>query len=408
MSMLQRSTKPGFALATILILLGVCLFTAAAVITVSVLESKISVSQRLGEQAYYVGEAGVQDGMWRLKTDSTLRAALLAGTLNTTYTANNVPQTGSSFTVKMTQVSGQPNGTGSIDVTGQVASGGVTAKRRVVATVFLGPNTPPSGKNAVLTGGSATFSNGAAVISVQNGDLYSDSTLGLANPKINMNGNNFISVGNFTENPSPSKGVTNVGSVQAPNRGSSPSPVSVPSFDFAAAKTAAKGSNTYYTPAQFTSLIPNGNGNKTLTLPGPVTYIDGALAMDNNYKRLTINVSGELVINGNLTVPASTTGVGINISSAGQPSGTPSGIFVSGALSIQAGTWDTSGVFYSAGSMTFSNSSTFTLNGALLAGGALSVNNGQTMNLNFVASAVSNVFGGTPSPVLVNHWEEEY
>lgn len=56
--------QPGYALATILILLGVAMFSGAAIVTVSTLESKISASQKEGLDAYYVAEAGIESSLW--------------------------------------------------------------------------------------------------------------------------------------------------------------------------------------------------------------------------------------------------------------------------------------------------------------------------------------------------------
>jgi hypothetical protein len=402
---MRSSPRPGYALATMLILLGVCLFAASALVTVSILESKISLSERQGITAYYVSEAGISDGMWRLKNNSAYASALQAGTLNVTYAATDVPLTGDSFTVTMAQISGQPPGNATVDVTGSVAAGAITAKRRIVTTVFLGSSIPPTGSAALFAGANLLISNGAARISVKGGDAYATGTLGLNSAQIDMGGGKFLSQGNFSQNPTPSSKVTNVGGIQAPNQGGSPTPVNPPGFSFSTAKSAAIAAGTYYTPAQFNALIPSGNSAATISLPGPVTYVDGGLILPNNYKNKTLNITGELVINGSLDIPASITGMIININ---RPSSGPSGVFIAGNSTNRAGTWNINGIYYAAGNITYSNSESFTINGALMSGGSITVNNGFDMTLNFVSDRVVEAFGGVLSPLQVKHWEEQY
>ena len=399
--------KPAFVLATMLILLGVCLFASAALVTVSILEAKISLSQRQGVAAYYAAESGVQDALWRLKNNATYNAALQAGTLNVSYFANNVPTTGSSFTVTMKQVAGQPNGNGTIDVTGSIVAGAITAKRRIVTNVFQGATGATVGTNTMLAGGPISFSNGAVQVNVVGGNIFSDSTIDLNSAKLDLHNNSFYSVGAYTQNPDPSSDVVNVAGKYALNYGNAPVTKIIPSFDFASAKAAAQASGTYYTPAQFDALVPNGNSSATIPLNGPVTYIDGSLSMTNHYKNKTFNVTGALVIMGNLDVPTSIGGMSVNITTV---PGSPSGLFVSGNANSSAGTWTIAGVYYAGGDITMSNSQSFNMTGALIGGGAVTINNGNAWNITYNSTVINDTFpgSGTASPLQVRHWEEQY
>lgn len=403
--------KRGYALATILILLGVCMFGAAALVTISVLESKISKSQTESTVAYYVAEAGVHDALWRLNNDSTYKAAMTAGTLNVTYSTTDKPASGQSFTVHITTPA-QGAGYALIDVTGTSNNGTFTSTRRIQASAFQGGSDPSIGDNALFAGGSQglTLTNGSSSLVVTNGDFYSRADITINQATLNVGSNKIEAVGTYSEN---SANVTAGGGIFAANRPPAPGDIPTPGYDFAQysslptnkCTTGQYASQTQLrcTPAQFQSLIGN---NATFSFPNQVVYVSGSLTMNSWIKNKTLNFNGLFVVNGGLSVTGAASGLNVNVT---DPGNGKCGVVMSGAMTNSSGNWNIQGVLYSAGDLTLTNSRNITVDGAMVTGGKLSINTGLQLTLNFNATRASGVLGGTtPTTVEVSHWEEEY
>lgn len=389
--------RSGYALATVVILLGVAMFGAAAIVTISRLESKISRSQQEGVSAYYVAEAGVQDALWRLNTNTAYSDALQNGTLNISYSANNVPTTGQGFSVSLTADAAAGGGHGIIDVTGTSNNGDFIAKRHIRINVFQGADSA-IGQNAFFASGSVTITNGSSVLNFTNGGLYTSGNVSINSARVNTGSNDINAVGTYSANPG-STVTTNA--IHASNYPPAAAAIGAPTFDFVYYSTHF---NNKYTAAQFQALF----STPTVTLPGPVTYISGAVSLGNWAKNKTLNVTGMLIINGNFTVNGSVSGFVMNVS---DPGNGKSGLFSSGATSISQGNWTINGLLYSAGSLSVSlgASQNMTINGAFVAGGTVSLNTGLTTNLTYNDSRATATLGaGTAAALQVEHWEEEY
>jgi hypothetical protein len=409
--MIGFNPKRGYALATILILLGVCMFGAAALVTISVLESKISRSQTESTVAYYVAEAGVHDAVWRLNNDSTYKAAMSAGTLNATYTATNKPATGESFTVTLTTPA-EGAGYALIDVTGTSNNGTFTSSRRIQVSAFQGGSTPSIGDNALFAGGSQGLSltNGSSSLVVTNGDFYSRGGITINQATLNVGPNKIEAVGTYVAN---SANVTAGGGIFASNRPPAPGDIPTPGFDFAQYNSlpTTKCTSALYasqtqlrcTPAQFQTLIGN---NTTFSFPNQVVYVSGALTMNSWAKNKTLNFNGLFVVNGGFSITGAASNLAVNVTDPGTGK---SGVVASGAINNASGNWNIQGVLYTAGSLTLTNSRNVTVDGAMVAGGKLDINTGLQLNLNFNPTRASGVLGSSnPTTVEVSHWEEEY
>lgn len=388
--------KKGYALATILILLGVALFGAGAIVTISTLESKISRSQQSSVNAYYVAEAGIQDALWRLNNTAAYSSALIGGTLNVSYSANNFPQTGQSFSVTMT-TSPQGPGYGTVEVTGTVNYGTFTAKRRIKIDVFQGTTPNIIGSNALFGGGSLTITNGGSAVDVSAGGIYATGNITFNSATVNAGTQTINTTGSYSANNSSN--VTS-GGIYASNYPPAATNITTPSFDFSYYSTTNDAS---YTPAQFEALFVN---DATVNLPGPVTYITGNVAFGNWARNKTINITGMLVINGSISLPGSTSGVTINVA---DPGNGKAGIFTLTSFSLSTGTWNVDGVLYTSGSFSINSNRDMDIDGAIVAGGNVSINTGLAALLTFNSTRVDATLGSSsPLTVNVQHWEEEY
>lgn len=395
--------RPAYALATILILLGVAMFGAGAIVTISRLESKISRSSQEASTAYYVAEAGVQDAMWRLNNDVTYSGPLADGTLNASYTATNFPATGQNFTVTMVTDSSLGAGYGTIDVVGTSNNGDFTASRHVQTEVFKGSNGVTTNGNAFFSAGKITLTNVTGTLQLNGGGIYSSNNIALSNAKLNTtNSYDINAVGTYTTSSST---VTTRAIHSTNNNPPAATLVPTPSFNFTDYSTSS-GYTVKYTPAQFQNLFCNACA-ATVNLSG-VVYVSGAVSMPNSAKNKTLNMNGMLVIAGNFTVPSSVTTFTVNVTDPGTGK---SGIFVSGATSISVGNWTINGVMYTAGNTTFAlgSSQGLTINGALISGGTTTINASIGTSITYNDTRVSATVGNGPATALeLQHWEEEY
>ena len=395
---LGRKQRPGYALATILILLGVGLFGVGALVSISALESKISRSQREGITAYYAADAGIVHAVNKLKNDSTLATALRAGTLNTTYSATNVPQSGQGFTVTMLSNASKGAGYGTITVDATADNGAFTAKRKVTAEVYSAPTSPTIGNISLASGGSVSFSNGTSTSTITNSDVYSRVNTTLTNANVNLGTGKFLAVGNYTR----TGGSTTNGGINATNVPPPATAITIPSVDFSYYQTNA---NATYTGTAFRSLIQAGG---TITLPGPITYVSSAFNLTSVPNNTVVNLTGTLVFANNFTVASAVASrLTFNVIN---PGNNESGILIAGNAAMNGGKWIINGAYYTAGTIAFTSVPQISITGGVLAAGNVSITTGATFAITLNTTIINTVFNlsSTPSVVEVQHWEEEY
>lgn len=419
---MQTRRAPAYALATILILLGVALFGVGAIITISTLESKISRSQKEGIGAYYVAEAGVQDVIWKANNDVTFAEELIGGTINRSYSVNVTDGADSAVTcdddipqfkqVFSAHVYTAPQGAGYAiaEVTGCVDNGDFTAKRRIKTTLFQNTIVPPTGMNSVFSGGDIRITNNNTTVNASGGNFYAKSSINgsiAINSGANVNlcyntspcTTSFVTPGRF----SIASGNV-IGGVQDNTSVPVPEAITPPGFDFS--YYGQPGNSTVsYTASDFTNMVRNAPGG-ILTLPGPITYVSGSVSLTNAIARnRTINITGMLVINGSFTTGGSISNLYINVA---DPGNGKAGIFAQ-SMSISAGNMDIDGVLYASGSMDFTNTNPISIDGGLVAGTGVKMNTGTLLTIVFNATRMYAPFGaGRPTAVEVRHWEEEY
>ena len=399
----QPTKKPGYALATILVLLGVILFAVGASISVSILESKISRSEQEGIRAYYVAEAGVNDALWRLNHIASYGTALQANTLNVTYSAVDVPVAGEGFTVLL-QNTAAGAGYATIDVTSYSTNSTFTAKRHVTTNVFQGPSANPAGTVAVLAGQNVSINNGSGVVTVSGGDLYGGTGVTVNNATLNIASNYILTPSTYSTGGSYTVNKKGINSSNFPP--AAPSQV-VPGFSFGS-YTATSGCTKYYTAAAFQTYLQSFSATKSVSFAGPVTCVDGGINFGNWAKNYTITFSGMVIItNGTLDSVSSATNLNILVN---DPGNGKSGIFTQGKIHNIQGNWNINGVLYSSADIQLNSSPAMTVNGAIIAGTTITFNTGAPVNISYVATRVNGVgfTGGTASVVNIQHWEDQY
>jgi Tfp pilus assembly protein PilX len=386
--------KPAYALATILILLGVVLFAVGALVSTSTLESKISRSNSEGVRAYYAAESGVEDAFWRLKNTPSYSTALLNGTLNVSYSATDKPDTGEGFAVTIV-TSAQGAGYATIDVVGTSNNTDFTAKRHITDSVFQGPATSVIGTNAFFTGGNASVGTPNGSLTLHGGDLYAKSSVSISNATVNLGTNQFQTTGTYS-----GSGTITSGGIHASNFTPAATPVTVPGFDFAGY---GKSPNytVKYTPAQFASLI--SSSGSPVNIPGPITYVDGAVQLNSSK---ALNITGMLIINGTFDAVGQAKNATITVN---DPGNGKSGIFVLGDIHAITGTWNINGVVYSGGGIHLNNSPQITISGAMVSAGDIAMTPKSAIDITYNSARIAASLGsGTPQAIKTLHQEEDY
>jgi hypothetical protein len=387
--------RPGYALATILVLMGVAIFGIGALVSITGLETRISYSQREGLNAYSVAEAGQAEALWRLNTVPAYMTALAAGNLNVSFSVANKPATGQGYSVSMVSTSA---GRALIDINATVNNGDFTARRSIRTSVFSGPVNNPLTSFSMFSGASVSITNGSGNVNFNGGDLYAGTTFDIRNTNMTVNGS-VNAIGNYTANNSV---VNASGGINAANDPPLATAVTAPSVDF---NYYANNATVTYTPTQFQNLIGATGTNKNF--PGPITYVNGNVSLGNSARNKNITISGLLVINGTFTTNASVSNLNVTINDPGTGL---SGLLTSNNITLNSGSWTVNGVMYSAGTFRFLSAPALTINGMLIAASDITINPNTTTNIQSNATRIGAVFSGSgvPRAVQVEHWEEEY
>lgn len=393
--------RRAYALATILILMGVALFGVGALVTISGLETRISRSQQEGVSAYYAADAGMSDAVWRLNNNTTYATALRNGNLNVSYTATNAPQTGQGFAVTMVTDSTKGAGYGIITVNATSDNGTFVAKRKVEANVFSTPGNTGIGTIGMLAGGNFRQTAGSGTVNYNNADLYSGGNIAFENStQISMGNKKIMAVGNYTK--SSSSTVSNYSQIQSANTNPpAATPVTLPSVDFNAYQNS---NNASYTANAFVALLQAGG---SVNLPGPVTYVNGNVNLTSVPNNTVVNVTGKLIIRGNFSIGSSVASrMNFNIN---DPGNNEVGIIISGNTAVNGGRWTLNGVWYSAGNLTFTSVPSMTLNAGVVAAGNIEITP-VSFSLSGSSTKIATTLDITASPsvIQVQHWEEEY
>lgn len=434
---MRTKLKRAFVLPTVLVLLAVAVFASGALVTVSLIEGRVSVSQADSVTAYYTAEAGARHALQKLNTTSGLLTKLAAGTLGVSdnYTITNPTGSGTEFNVEYISTSAN---NAEILVSAEFDTGKYVAERVLRLTVYyLSSSTNPLTDVGFLAGGAININNGSGAIRIIGGDLFSNGSIALSSTTLTLDGTEFIRTpGTYTANGST---VTS-GGIRASNYPPAPSSIGIGSYQFGNYagngqphcswnQFAGVGGTLYCHPTNFTNLINDyfsrNPSSNTMDINSTAVVLTGSGAVSVPTGK-TVEM-GHFVVRGNLTIqnPVQCNRVRGVTTCTQVASGTlrvdertvttpnHSGIFVEGSCSMTGGVVVVYGVLYCTGnaSLTVPSGSSLTVTGGVLSTQAATLSNAGTFQVTYDLTAINT--SGVPTTTnvgvaVVTYWEEEY
>ena len=406
-----QKNKKGFVLViamfTMVIVLSLGLYASSFTLT----EKKISSSQKISVQSYYLAEAGIAEAIWRIKNDSTWKNGFETNpNWSVNYERDNVLYPNGSYTIN---IQNTDLAKGEITVIANLDLGAKSAQRIVKTWVYkaigdsvIGPNGEYADGNIDMSGsnlrvfGGGLFSNGNIIINFYSGINVDKNIEAVGNININQSCN-VIASSTFSNNRPPA-----------------PAPIAMPavSFDNPGDSESYKNrANTIYTKKQFEDLLWANRGG-SLTLNG-IHYVTGDVSIKGD---IDLTINGVLVADGNVVLGENTLLCcwGLNCGRADiiinqQSSTSPSGIFSKKDINFELclDTLNAQGLFYANDkinilSLTRANN----IQGALVSRKLTLTSLWQGFNITYDNNIVNQALGDPQfSPIVtVEHWEEEY
>ena len=404
-----KARDKGIALLGAILIMSLVLFLSLYFLNFSVTENRIAKGQTAGAKTYYLAEAGVAHMIWELKNDENYKTNFETNpSWTTNFTQNNPFGPGSgSYTVTITN-SGIAHGT--IESVGSISVGGNTAQRIIRTNVFRAMGENPVGTTTAYADGNIDISY--SKVNFYNGNAHS-------NLNFIVNGNNTVvnisndleAVGNFNKNGSVTVNVA--GATHAANYPPAASVIQMPAVDFDSSNpTSYKNRATVvYSENEFEDLLKN---NQNLTLPGPITYVDGKVEI-KGARNLTIN--GLLVVEEEVEVGESNCWqgpCGNNTITVNHTAGQPAGILSKEKIEFgyYTGAVNASGAVYANDQLNIVNIPTgrnFNVIGGLISRKLTITSVWSEVNITFDNDILAEALGAALSPIItVEHWEEEY
>lgn len=397
-----RNKKSGIVLIAALLIMVLLSALAAFFIGSMLAEFKIATSNRSGIVSFYVAESGIEEAIFKVKNDATVKAGFQSGTLNYNFSRNPYLVTGSSYDVLIQSL---VPGEAEITSTGKLQAGILTAQRVVKTKLVKATNPDPAWDSALYGSRDIDIFGSAPDIT---GDLYAANDIdvwGFSHVDVTGNvyaGHNIL-VWLFSQ-------LDVTGEKRAENYPPEPPNIEMPIIDFDSANpnSLKNLANQVYTQQQFKNLL---NSNQNLTLNG-ITYVTGNI--DLKQTRLTVN--GVLVADGNIDIGMTFPGWGnpnptLTVTHTGNE---PSGIFAKSKIKMGVHARDISvdGLIYCLDEFrTFDFGNNLYINGGIIAGEVALRNLFSSITFNYDPSRIAPVLDleNEDSPaVQIEHWEESY
>ncbi|MFA6421988.1 MAG: hypothetical protein WCV92_01140 [Candidatus Buchananbacteria bacterium] len=377
------------------------LLLSAYVLNFTLTELKISTSQAVATQAYYLAESGVAEAIWRLKNDSSWKSSFEDNPSWTIHLVkNNALFSGGSYTIDIVN-SGQARG--EITVTGKINKGNSTAQRVIKTSVYKAIGESPLADVAEYADGNIDISG--SLLNVYNGSLASNNNV-IINFWSGVNVDNRVAAG--VKIIKHSNSILNAASTleNAPVV-----PMPAVSFDDLSDLNSFKNKagSQVYTENQFAAMM---NANHNLTLNG-VTYVTGDITVPYTQ---TLTINGALVADKDITIGENdwrcifSGRANVNVNT--QP-GSPSGIFSKRKINFELclGSFNAAGLIYANDQIDILS----VPNIMNIVGGVISrkltltsIWQGVNITLN-EENIISGLGSALFSPVItVEHWEEQY
>ncbi|MDD4900702.1 MAG: hypothetical protein PHS62_01150 [Patescibacteria group bacterium] len=400
----------GVALILTILLMALILFLSLYLLTFTLTEDRIAKSQAWGAKTYYLAEAGIQEMVWKLKNDSTYKQNFETNPgWTASFTRVNPFGAGNdSYTVSIANSAlahGVITATGSIDV-----GSGKTSQRIVKTYVYRALGEPPVKDNCGFTDGDINISYSLA--NFYGGSAYSNNVFtinGVSTVNIDTNLN---ATGNFIKSLFSTVNVG--GEIHAQNYPPAAEYIPMPAVDFDSESSSSwkNMATVVYTASAFDTLMAN---NQNLTLPGPITYVDGDIDVKGG-QTLTVNgilVSGRDIIVGHSLYRGSRSGSNNII--VNHTDGQAAGILAKRKINFESWTGQTNitGTVYANDQISITNfpfGFSFTVTGGLIARKLTITSAWQPINIYYNNAILVEALGASEfSPLItVEHWEEEY
>lgn len=416
-----RTTPPsnsrGSILVLTLILTSLLLFLGSYLLIFSFSDRVLSQSHARGLQTYYLGEAGLNHAIFRIKNNAAYTTAFETNpSWNQTFTIVNPFGITGSYAVTITNTA---LARADISTNASITMNDSETKRVVETKVFRAiGSTNPLGETAGYADGNIDIS--ASVVNFHAGSAHSNNTFTVnvgsnvdVQTKLNAAGNlNISGFSDVTVNSLPSSD-PNV-EIYAANYPNGPAEViNMPAIDFNSPDPQSYKSQAtiVYSQEEFENLLKAAA--TTLTLPGPITYVEGDVILqgDRNLAITGVLVAErDIIIGKRLCWEGYCGNSNVNITAITDE---PNGLLAKRKIKFDlfTGDVDINGLAYATDQITvasFANS--FTVTGGLVARKLTITSVWQPIDIYRDDAIAGPAFNYTSfSPVIsIEHWEEEY
>ncbi|MCK5510771.1 hypothetical protein KAI65_04505 [Candidatus Parcubacteria bacterium] len=405
--------QKGIAIILVILITASLMLLSLYLLNFSLTEKLIAKSQTLGNKAYYLAEAGINEMVWLIKNDSEYQTKFETESSWATTTSRVDPfgaNTGS-YSVTLTNTSpahGEILSTGTISL-----SSGEGSQRAVKILVYK-----PMGQSGIASSsgyadGNIDISN--SLVNFINGDAHSNLVFTINGSSVVNIDANLKAVGNYIE---ATTATVNLGgdfyAANMPNGPATEIPMPAVDFNSADPNSYKNRATIIYSASDFDDLM---GINQVLTLTDPITYVTGNVDLKGD-QTLIID-EALLIVEKDFTIGFKEDGhsrtgpSNLIIQSA---SGTPAGILAGRHVDFKQYTEivDIYGVVYATDSMNLvgidSYTTQFDVRGGLLARKLtisscwhpIDITHDNEMLVNTLSSASS-----SPT-IIIEHWEEEY
>ncbi len=402
----------GFALISVILILGVLLLIGTAFFTLVSFENKISLSQESTFGTYYLAEAGINEVIYKLRNDSVWQDEFEDGTIDRGFTRTDDLVESGSYQVRI--VSTDP-GEADIVSIGRLDLHGSIAQRVVKTKVIKAVNPNPLADMTTYTDEDTNIN--LSFVTVETGSIFANDDLNLfawsradilngqamAADQINLRGTS-------TLNASGGCFATNCPS-DCSSCNPAPDHVAMPMLDFDSddENSYKSKAGAVYTEAEFKDLLDNNN---PLVLDRDVTYVEGDVRIKRGHSLI---LSGILVADGNITFGewAGSSHIEIN-----HTPGKGSGLISKNSIEFMMQPWaddiNIEGVLYAMDRVRIRDIAfigNFSLTGAIVARELTFFDLWGNSTLNYDDDTLVKTLFGPPADapvVTIEHWEEEY
>ena len=408
-----RKQQKGIVIILVILITSSLMLLSLYLLNFSLTEKLISKSQTLGNKAYYLAEAGINEMVWLIKNDSEYQTKFETESSWATTTSRMNPfgaNTGS-YSVTLTNTSpahGEILSLGTINL-----SSGQSSQRAVKILVYK-----PMGQSGIASSsgyadGNIDISN--SLVNFINGDAHSNLVFTInGSSVVNIDGN-LKAVGNYIKATTAT--VNLGGDFYAATMPNGPAAeIFMPAGDFNSAdpNSYKNRATIIYSASDFDDLMEI---NQVLTLTDPITYVTGDVELKGD--QTLIMDEALLIVEKDFTIGFKENGhsrsgpSNLIIQSA---SGTPAGVLSGRHVDFKQYTEvvDIYGVVYAADSMNLvgidSYTTQFDVRGGLLARKLTISSCWQPINITHDNEILVNTLSSASSSptIIIEHWEEEY